>query len=261
MAITPIEVAMTELLVAVATFLCLIGAAWAGNFARRRLAAPSLPESAIEILGLTANIFLVTTSVVLGLLLNSAKTTLETNTRNVHAVATELIVLDRTLRGLGPEAEETRRRLTKYVQIALEERHILEADPPAEAALNSVGSSLMSIRPPDAQTLAEWNDARQIYRQVVRQRWVEVDGPEGAVPTPLVAMLIIWLSVIFASLGFRAPRGPVVATTFAVAALLLSGTLYLILDMDTPVSGLLIEVSNTPFQRALTAIQRPLLAP
>lgn len=248
---------MTALLVAFATFLCLIGAAYVGVFGGERLAARNLVEPARETLGLTANIVLVTTSVVLGLLLNSAKTTFETNTRNVHSLATELILLDRTLRALGPEAEETHRRLIRYVQTALDEPHILAADAQAEVALDDVGASLMSIHAPDAQTLAEWNDARQLYRQVVRQRWVEVDAAGSAIPTPLVVMLIVWLAVIFASLGFRAPNNVVVATTFVVAALLLSSALYLILEMDTPVSGLLMEVSNAPFLRALAAIQRP----
>ena len=95
-------VAVTELLIAVATFLCLIGAAYAGAVCNVRLAARDLPEGTLEIVGQTANIFLVTTSVVLGLMLNSAKTTFETNDRNIHALATELILLDRSVRGLGP---------------------------------------------------------------------------------------------------------------------------------------------------------------
>ena len=43
------------------------------------------------------------TSLVLGLLLNSAKNTLKSTDRNVHAFATELILMDRTLRQYGPE--------------------------------------------------------------------------------------------------------------------------------------------------------------
>ncbi len=248
---------MTELLIAVATFLCLIGAAYAGAVCNVRLAARDLPEGTLEIVGQTANIFLVTTSVVLGLMLNSAKTTFETNDRNIHALATELILLDRSVRGLGFGAEETHRHLVDYVQRALEQPHILQANLQAEAVLDEAGASLRSIRTSDDQVLARWNDARQLFRQVVRLRWVSLDAAGGAIPAPLVVMLIAWLALIFASLGFRAPRNAIVATALVVAALLLSSTLYLILEMDTPATGLVMEVSNAPFQRALTVLQTP----
>ncbi len=257
MAITQLGLPLTELLIAVATFLGLVGAVCAGAVCNVRLAVRELSDGTLEIVGQTANIFLVTTSVVLGLMLNSAKTTFETNDRNIHALATELILLDRSVRGLGPGAEETHRRLIDYVQSALKQPHILEPNPEAEALLDLAGASLRSIRTSDEQFLARWNDARQIFRQVVRLRWVGLDAAGGAIPAPLVAMLIAWLTVIFASLGFRAPRNTVVITAFVLSALLLSSTLYLILEMDTPATGLVMEVSNAPFQRALAVLQAP----
>ncbi len=160
---------MTELLIALATFLCLIAAAYAGAVCNVRLAVRDLPEGTLEIVGQTANIFLVTTSVVLGLMLNSAKTTFETNDRNLHALATEIILLDRTARGLGPDADETHRRLVDYVQSALKQPHILEANPEAEAVLDAAAASLRAIETSNEQALARWNDARQIYRQVLDQ--------------------------------------------------------------------------------------------
>jgi hypothetical protein len=58
---------------------------------------------------LAANLFVVMTSLVLGLMMNSAKNTLETDNRNVHAAsAIDLIILDRTVRTLGPQACEAR---------------------------------------------------------------------------------------------------------------------------------------------------------
>ena len=75
---------------------------------------------------LVANLFVVMTSLVLGLMLNSAKNTLETDNRNVHALATDLILLDRTMRALGPQAGEARQHLDEYVQASLREDSILE---------------------------------------------------------------------------------------------------------------------------------------
>ena len=105
------------------------------------------------------------------------------------------------------------------------------------------------------QQVSLWNDARLLYRQVVQQRWVVVDQSGGTIPTPLIVMLIVWLMVISASFGYQAPRNRVVMSSFVVAALLVSAALYLILDMDSPVSGLA-TTSNVPFQRALAQFQR-----
>jgi hypothetical protein len=83
-----------------------------------------------------------------------------------------------------------------------------------------------------------------------------VDASGGAIPTPLIIMLILWLAIIFASFGYRAPRNAIVIASLVLAALLISGTLYLIIDVDTPSSSGMIQVSNAPFQRALARLQR-----
>ena len=213
-------------------FLCLIGAASAGAFSNVRLPSKYLQEDTIEIVTIVVNIFVVMTSLAIGLMLTSAKTTFETNDRNVHALATEIILLDRTLRTLGPEADEARRHLVEYAQTALNEANLLEADPYAEGSLDAAGTSLRAIKASDDQRLALWNDARRIYRQVVRERWVLVDAAGGTIPAPLIVMLILWLAAVFVGLGYRAPRNAVVTTTFVVAALLLSGADWAILHRD-----------------------------
>ena len=61
-----------------------------------------------------------TAVLVLGLLINSAKNKFEANDATLHAYATELILLDRSLRRYGPDAAETRQRLQAFVRRALE---------------------------------------------------------------------------------------------------------------------------------------------
>jgi len=89
---------------------------------------------------LVGNLFVVMTSLLLGLMLNSAKNTFETNNRNIRALATELVLLDRTMRALGPEAEDARRHLVEYVHTALKEANVLEESPQAEASLEAAAA-------------------------------------------------------------------------------------------------------------------------
>ena len=66
-------------------------------------------------------------SLVLGLMLNSTSSTFEAVNRNIHAYATDLILLDRTVRAIGPEADEIHRRLVAYVQRVLSEPNVIGA--------------------------------------------------------------------------------------------------------------------------------------
>jgi len=233
----------------------MMGAAFLGLFSKTRLPSEHLRDDTRSGVGLVANLFVVMTSLVLGLMLNSAKNTFETNNRDIRTLATELILLDRTMRALGPEAEDARRHLIEYVQISLKAANPLEEQPQAEAALDASGNSLRAIRVSDEQKVALWNDARQLYREVVRLRWIVIDEYGGAIPRPLITMVILWLTIIFASFGYRAPRNSIVTASLCLAALLISAALYLILDMDTPSSSLT-QASNVPFQRALAQLQR-----
>jgi cbb3-type cytochrome oxidase subunit 1 len=82
-----------------------------------------------------------------------------------------------------------------------------------------------------------------------------IDEYGGTIPPPLIIMVILWLAIIFASFGYRAPRNTIVTASFFLAALLISAAIYLILDMDTP-SSRMTQASNVPFQRALAQLQR-----
>jgi hypothetical protein len=231
------------------------GAALLGFLSKTKLPSEHSQDDTRSVVRLVANLFVVMTSLVLGLMLNSAKNTFETNNRDIRTLATELILLDRTMRALGPEAEDARRHLVEYVQTSLNRSNILEEDPQAEASLEAAGSSLRAIRVSDEQKVALWNDARQLYRQVVQQRWVVLDQYGGTIPPPLITVVILWLAIIFASFGYRAPHNTIVTASFFLAALLISATLYLILDMDTPASSMT-QASSLPFQRALAQLQR-----
>jgi len=110
-----------------------LGGALLGLFSKTGPPSQHLQDDTTIVVRLVGNLFVVMTSLLLGLMLNSAKNTFETNNRNIRALATELILLDRTMRALGPEAEDARRHLVEYVQTALKEANVLEESPQAEA--------------------------------------------------------------------------------------------------------------------------------
>ena len=251
---------MHEILVAVAIFLCLVAASLGSLVVSERLPAHYRHEDTHNVIRLAANIFVVATSLVLGLLLNSSKNTFESVDRNVHALATDLILLDRSLRHYGPEASGVRQQLAAYVQQAVAGTWPVKGSPmlddhAAERLLDGVGKALLIIRPSDPMRFELWREAQNNLQSVVKRRWVLIEESDGTIPAAFLVMLAAWLALIFASFGYRAPRNAAVTTTLVVAAFLIATAIYLILDMDVPFSGP-IKVSPTPLLRAEEQIRR-----
>ena len=251
---------MIGILIAVATFLCLTGASLGALAVSARLPARYRDDDTNNVVRLAANIFVVTTSLVLGLLLNSSKNTYEAIDRNVHAFATDLIVLDRSLRHYGPDALEVRKRLAGYVRRAVEGTWPTRGSPilddrSAERLLDDVGNALTAIRPTDPARAELWREVEANFQNVVKRRWVLIEESEGTIPAAFLIMLVAWLVLIFASFGYRAPRNAVVVSTFAVAAVLIAGAIYLIIDMDVPFTGP-IQISPAPLLRAEEQMRR-----
>jgi hypothetical protein len=251
---------MHEIFVAALIFVCLVGASLGTLLTYGKLAPHHRQEDTNTTVRLVANIFVVMTSLVLGLMINSAKNTFEAIDHNVHAYATALILFDRTAREIGPAANDVHEGLITYVRRAVNvdettEDPLVRGDRTSEAMLESVGKSLNAIKPADDQQAALWDDARQQFRKIVEQRWVLVEQSEGSIPPLLIVMLVAWLILIFASFGYRAPRNMVIVTMFVLSAFLISASLYLILDLDVPFSGP-IQVSDAPMRRALAEFQQ-----
>jgi len=216
------------------------------------------PKETEDIVRLIANIFVVLASLVLGLMINSARITFDGVDKSVHAYATQLILLDRTMRQYGPETAAARQRLLVYVQQAA--RHMAQSDPvlgsrTAETMLTDVGNDLRALSPADSERAALKQRAEQRFETVYEMRWALVEQSDGTIPLPLITLLAAWLVLVFASYGYRAPHNAVVVTSFVVSAALIAGTIYLTLDMDIPFSGT-IQASPAPLERAVAELSR-----
>ncbi|WP_350647143.1 hypothetical protein [Pseudomonas sp. HY13-MNA-CIBAN-0226] len=245
--------------VAVSVFICLLSAALLMMHVYPKLAARHKDEETNAVVRLVANIFVVMTSLVFGLLINSAKNTYENVDANYHAYATSLIILDRTLKSYGLAAQDTRKHLIVYLEHAIStpysgDQALQHRKSPAVQYLDDIGGALAAIAPPDRYHETMLSDIRQQYHSIIEQRWRIVEQSEGAIPRLLIVMLGAWMTLIFASFGYRAPRNPMVVGMFTVSAFLLAASVFLVLDMDIPFSGV-IQISDLPLERALAEMQ------
>ena len=61
---------------------------------------------------------------------------------------------------------------------------------------------------------------------------------------PFYVVLTFWLVILFASFGLSAPRNALSYITILLGALSIASVVYVILDLDTPFSGLFVEPTN-----------------
>lgn len=250
---------MIETVLAAVVFACLLSASLGAMAVSPRLAARHKDDETNAVVRLVANIFVVMTSLVFGLMINSSKNTFETVNASAHSYATNLILLDHSLRSYGLGGKEARASLVDYVEQAI--AHPARADDaikgapdPAGQALDRLSDVLATIQPtePYHQDLA--SDIRRQFQRLIEQRWTIIEQSEGVLPMPLIGILLAWLVLIFGSFGYRAPRNAVVVSSFVIAAALLAAAFYLVLDMDIPFRGF-IQVSDEPLRRALAEVR------
>jgi hypothetical protein len=250
---------MNSLVIPLAIFVCLVAASLLMMHWCPRLPAHHRDDDTNTVVRLVANIFVVMTSLVFGLMINSAKNTFESIDASFHGYATSLIIFDRTLRSYGDAAQDTRSRLLTYVERAVEtpyrgDEALQHRNSEAAQYLDNIGKSLTGIKPPDRFHETMLQDIRQQYHSLIEQRWRIVEQSEGAIPGPLIGMLVAWLTLIFASFGYRAPRNSMVVGMFVASSLLIAASVYLVLDMDIPFHGP-IQISDEPLRRALAVMQ------
>jgi hypothetical protein len=56
----------------------------------------------------------------------------------------------------------------------------------------------------------------------------------SAIRWPTLVVLVFWLTIIFVSFGFSAPRNATVVVTLFVCSLSIAGGMYLLVQLDEP---------------------------
>jgi hypothetical protein len=226
---------------------------------------PRLPEryrsaETTSNLRLGVGVIATITAVVLGLLISSVKGSFDLASRDVQALAADLIVLDRTLHFYGPDAARARDLLARYTERVLEGTwpsggHAPTADDQvAEDLLNRTEQTILSLQP-DPQEPDFKEQALGQVRSIVRRRQTLIEESGSAVSPPIVVTLIVWLGLIFASFGYNAPRNGMMVIVLLVCAASVAGAIFLILEIDGAVSGLIV-VPSDPIQHALAVMRR-----
>ncbi len=240
--------------ITVLVFVFVFGGALLGMALRAALPEHHLNEDSRYIVKLGMGLVGTMVALLLGLLIASAKNFYDSQANELKQISAKVILLDRTLAHYGPEAQDARSKLREAVTWGLEQsvRGSPKSIKPAAggSAAEGVYLAIMALAPQDDFHRAVQTQALNTAADLGHMRWLMFTERSTSVSTPMLGMVIFWLTIIFISFGlFAPPNGTVVACLF-VCSLSVSIAVLLILELYTPFEGW-IRVSVAPLRAAL----------
>jgi len=244
---------MDPLIASAITFTIVFGGALAGMYLRTSLPKQHLIDESRDVMKLGVGLVGTMAAMVLGLLVNSAKSSFDVQNNELTQMSANVILVDRILAAYGPDAEEAREALRK---IFLTVDQTWSKDPSAHSRGEPIaGGQLLYDK---VQTLFPKDDLHRLLQtqalniavSIGQTRWLMYEQSTTTVSKPLLIVMVFWLTIIFTSWGLLAARNGTLIVTMVVVALSVSGAIFLILELYTPYRGL-IHISDAPLRAAL----------
>lgn len=239
--------------------LCIFGGTLLGFLLQRVLPEKQLSPESRQAVNLGMGIIGTMSALVLGLLVASAKGTYDAQNDALIDASAKVIFLDQTLRDYGPDAQETRVALRQSVQAAINRLWPQNGtrDPHFQPGkgIPLVYHSVEQLKPRDDNQRAAKDRAMATVVSLMQTGALAAVQQTVSISTPLLGILVFWLTINFISLGLFAPRNATVTATFFLCALAVTGAILLILELYHPFGGL-IHVSRAPMQVALDRLSQ-----
>lgn len=257
----------------VVVLIALILSAAAGMAVQGRLRDHHRNRDTMDFVRLVMTMLVTLVALILGLLTSSVKANYDSVAGDVRGYSVQIIDLNRLLVAYGPETAPARALLLAYTKAAVATTWTHEKPPPGtvfppttpdnnniESAalgrmLSQIDRQILALHPatPTQERLAA--EARTRFDSLMQRRWKLIEEAPGEFSGPFYLVMIFWLIIIFACFGLTAPRNTLACVTIFMAAVALTLTVFVILDMSGPFDGLFI-VPSAPLRDAVMHLAR-----
>ena len=250
---------MTSTTASLISFGCIFGGSLIGIVLRSVLPERYFPDEAKDVLRLGLGLITTLSALVLGLLISTAKSSYDAKRSQVTQLAADVILVDRSLELYGSETSNARHVLRNQVAALANQIHSLGTSSSkfqpssSEAELTGFYQMVRRLSPRDDGQRALKAEVLRISLEVAQIRASTLAQASSSIPIPFLMVLVFWLTALFAGFGLFASRHLVAATALCVCALTASTAVFLILDMDQPLSGLM-KISDEPLRNAMATI-------
>jgi hypothetical protein len=248
---------MAAILVSLAVLILSWVSLYAGSWLAKRAPQEHLESQALQSAQFGIGMMTTLAALVIGFMVTSARQTFDRAQEDIVAVSTSIVLLDRALSGYGSDAQPMQQQLRDFLALATarvsadgEMESIVFRSPRVNLSfLTRMQQSLLSLKPSNASQ--QWFQARAlaISTQLGQERVLTSEHEQSSVPTTLVVVVIVWIMLIFVGLGAFAMHNRSVMIVLLCCALAFSGSIFLILELETPYTGV-VRVSGQPLIQA-----------
>jgi hypothetical protein len=248
---------LSALAISLVAFVIMLGGAAAGVVLRRLLPKHHLNDHSKDVVRLGSALIATLSALVLGLLITSAKNAYDTQRNEIRQIAAKLVLLDGELERYGPEARAARELQRQAIGSLIDRiwgERALRSSTGAPYRPSVEGDLVYAA----IETLAPQNDvqrnlkfmALQTTAGITQSRVLLFEQSDAGLPTPLLAVLVFWLTILLASFTLFSSINPTGGVALAIIALSASGAIYLILEMNHPFTGLM-QIPSDSLRNAL----------
>ena len=239
---------------------CVFGGALLGMWLSTLLPDHHLRGNSKDAVKVGGGMIATLTALILGLLVGSAKSSFDLVQNGITQSGAKINLIDRVLTEYGPEAKAVREQLRRSVAAVIE---MVWPNPKTgvtgltklerASGVEVFQSKLRELAPQTDTQRVLLAQALQLSNDVSQTRWLLIEQEQSALPTVLLVILVFWLTMLHLSIGLFAERNATVIIVLLIGALSVSAAIFLILEMNHPLEGM-IQVSGAPMRKALELI-------
>jgi hypothetical protein len=248
---------MSPIVVALVAFgLALVGILL-GSVMQKMLPDGHLTSDSKEVVKLSMGVVATLAALVLGLLVASAKSTYDARESEINQITAYVILLDNLLAKYGEEAQPARQSLRQAIPAVVDriwregQSVPLQSTPFKSAAEGeAVYQRIQELQPSNDIQRGLQARIAQVTNDVMQSRFLLFSHLGSSIPVPFLAVLLLWMIVLFAGFALMAPANTTTLASLVICALSVSGAIFLILELNEPFSGLMV-IPSEPLLHAL----------
>jgi hypothetical protein len=246
---------MSALALSCLIFVLTLGGILLGSLLRRALPEHHLSKDSQDVVRLGVGLIATLAALLLGLLIAAAKSSFDTQSTQVTQITADIILLDRLLAQYGPEARPIRQQMRSaigpFADQLWREKQASAATPfEASASAEQIYLAVHALSPQNDLQRALQARAAQVSNDLAQTRLLLFAESGNVIPAPFLAILVLWLVIIFASFSLFSVLNATVFTCLSFFALSAACAIFLILELGQPFSGLM-TISSEPLRHAL----------
>jgi hypothetical protein len=244
----------------IVVFLLLLAGAFAGWTMRQRLPEHHLTDETKNLVSVSMAVVATVSALVLGLLISNANTSFRTLGGDVTTLSAQILRLDNILRRYGSETYPARETLRQYAEqktadlFPNEGADVRLDNPSTYALLQRLEDSMLELKPANPRDQWWLDQAMTLAGKIGDTRWLLVQQLGQGTPKAFLALLVFWLTLLFASFGLFAPRNVISGATLMLCALAVAGAVGMILELEKGFGGL-VHISPQPMRQAAKALE------